>query len=189
VLVSHTHFDHWDSRAIELLPKTLPIFCQPGDESHIRGGGFKSVVPIREEHVWEGITIHRTGGQHGTGEIGRKMGSVSGFVIRAEGEPVLYIAGDTIWCPEVAGAIQSHGPDAIVVNAGGTRFLTGGPITMTAEDVVSVCRARPGARVVAIHMEAVNHCVLTREDLRRFLADEKLLEQVVIPADSDLLAF
>ncbi len=32
VLVTHTHRDHWDARAIELLPKTLPILCQPPSE-------------------------------------------------------------------------------------------------------------------------------------------------------------
>jgi hypothetical protein len=47
----------------------------------------------------------RTGGRHGTGEIGEKMGPVSGYVLRGPGEPVVYIAGDTVWCPEVAAAL------------------------------------------------------------------------------------
>jgi L-ascorbate metabolism protein UlaG (beta-lactamase superfamily) len=189
VLITHRHQDHWDAHAKALLSKDIQLFCQPEDEARIKADGFKNVAPIQSEHVWEGITLNRTGGRHGTGEIGIKMGRVSGFVLRTEGEPTLYIAGDTIWCPEVTDAIQSHKPDVIVVNAGGTRFLTGGPITMTANDVASVCRARPEARVLAVHMEAVNHCVLTREELRQFMAKEKLMEQVGIPSDGARMTF
>ena len=36
---------------------------------------------------------------------------------------------------------------------------------MTAGDVVRVCRATPNAKVVAVHVEAINHCLLTREEL------------------------
>src|SRR5687767_7289181 len=32
VLVSHLHNDHFDPAAWEVLPKDIPIFCQPGDE-------------------------------------------------------------------------------------------------------------------------------------------------------------
>jgi L-ascorbate metabolism protein UlaG (beta-lactamase superfamily) len=189
VIVSHVHRDHWDPRAIELISKNTPILCQVADEKVIRGAGFKMVTPIQNELSWQGLNIHRSGGQHGTGAIGVKMGIVSGFVVRAAGEPAIYIAGDTIWCKEVEDALQSQSPDVIMVNAGAAEFLQGGPITMTAEDVGSVCHARPAARVVAIHMEAINHCGLTRDALRQFLAKEKLAEQVFIPTDGDLLAF
>jgi L-ascorbate metabolism protein UlaG (beta-lactamase superfamily) len=189
VLISHRHHDHWDARAKELLPKDIPIFCQPQDEARVKADGFKNLTPIQSEHVWEGITLRRTGGRHGSGEIGKKMGIVSGFVITADGEPSLYIAGDTILCPEVTDALLIHKPDVVVVNAGGTRFLTGGPITMTSKDVAEVCRSIPSARIVAVHMEAVNHCIETREELRQFLKKEELLEQVLIPADGDQLTF
>jgi len=188
VLVTHTHTDHWDPRARELLPKDFPIFYQPENETRIREGGFTKIIPIPNELTWQGINFHRTGGQHGKGENIKRMGPVSGFVVGAEGEPTLYIVGDTLWCPEVADAIQNFGPDVILVNAGAAT-LNGGPITMTAEDVIAVCRARPAARVVAVHMEVMNHCTLTREGLRQALAKEKLLEQVLIPVDGEVLTF
>ena len=49
-----------------------------------------------------GCASSRTGGQHGTGEIAEMLAPVSGFVLRADGEPTVYVAGDTIWCDEVA---------------------------------------------------------------------------------------
>ena len=136
VLVTHIHRDHWDAAAIELLPRNIPILCQPENEEAIRKAGFSLVIPIEAEYQWRDIVFHRTSGQHGTGEIGKQMGVVSGFVLQAPDEPTLYIAGDTIWCTDVLLALEKYEPDVIVVNAGAAQFLTGDPITMTAQDVV-----------------------------------------------------
>jgi L-ascorbate metabolism protein UlaG (beta-lactamase superfamily) len=108
---------------------------------------------------------------------------VSGFVIRAPGEPALYVAGDTVWCEEVADALREHRPDAVVVNAGGARFLQGDPITMPAEDVLATADAAGSAVVIAVHMEAINHCGLTRADLRGRLREEGLDDRVTVPED------
>ncbi len=185
VLVTHTHNDHWDGRARDLIPRQTPILCQSEDWDEISGSGFRRVTPVEDGTEWNGLSFVRTDGRHGTGEIGRQMAPVSGFVVRAEGSPTLYVAGDTIWCPEVEEALRSHSPDVVVVNAGAARFLEGDPITMTAEDVVRVCRALPDARVVAVHMEAINHCLLTRDELEEQLQQEGLAERVEIPADGE----
>lgn len=187
VLVTHTHRDHWDARAVELNPKDRPVLCQPEDEAKIRGDGFADVRPVAARLTWDGIELTRTSGQHGTGDIGRMLAPVSGFVLRAAGEPVLYLTGDTIWCPEVEQALAHHQPGVTVVNAAGARFLTGDPIVMTAADVIRVCRALPTTRVIAVHLEALNHCLLTRAELREALRADGLLAQVVIPADGDMV--
>lgn len=187
VLITHTHRDHWDSRAVELLPRNIPLLCQPADVERFTSDGFAAIRPVESEIEWEGIRFSRTGGQHGTGEIGQRMGQVSGFVLRAGGEPRLYLAGDTVWCPEVVDALSRYQPDVIVANAGAARFLVGGPITMTAEDVANVCRARPEARIIAVHMEAINHCQLTRADLRAALERAGCAAQVMIPADGEMI--
>jgi L-ascorbate metabolism protein UlaG (beta-lactamase superfamily) len=58
---------------------------------------------------------------------------------------------------------------------------------MTAEDVVQVCRAAPHARVVAVHMEAINHCLVTRRDLAHAARDARI--NVEIPADGEIVEF
>ena len=183
VLVTHTHGDHWDARAVESIPKGKPVFCQPEDEEKISSSGFSEVWPVASESEWRGLRLSRTGGHHGTGEIGRAMAPVSGFVVRADAGPTLYVAGDTIWCEPIEEALDAHRPDVVVVNAGAARFLEGDPITMTDDDVVRVCRALPDARVVAVHMEAINHCLLGREELKARLREEGLSDRVEIPAD------
>jgi L-ascorbate metabolism protein UlaG (beta-lactamase superfamily) len=185
VLVTHTHSDHWDSRAARLLAKDVPLYGQPEDEQEFLSQGFKAARPVITAAQREGIEINRTSGQHGTGEIGKAMAPVSGFVLRAAAEPTIYIAGDTIWCDEVASAVKMFNPDVLVVNTGAAQFLEGGPITMSADDVVRTCQAAPQAQVVAVHMEAINHCLLTRNDLAFQLDSARVIEQVAIPQDGD----
>ena len=163
VLVTHVHRDHLDETAERLLPRDVPVFCQPEDEERLRGLGLDA-RPVAASLDWDGLTIARTGGRHGTGELGRALGPVSGFVLRAADEPAVYVAGDTIWCPEVEAVIADHHPDVVVVNASGARFLEGGPIVMTADDVAEVAARVP--TVVAVHLEAINHCLETRADVR-----------------------
>ena len=88
-----------------------------------------------------------------------------------------------ICCDEVAAALDAHAPDVVVVNAGGARFTDGDPITMTADDVVAVARHAPGAPVVAVHLEAINHCLETRADLHQRLHAEGLEGRVTVPED------
>ncbi len=189
VLVTHTHRDHWDDAATKRVPKALPIFCQPDDAQKFGDWGYTDVRPISAEAEFNGVKISRTAGQHGTGEIGRKMAPVSGFVLEAAGNPSLYIAGDTIYCPEVESALALHHPDVAVLNAGAAQFTTGDPITMTALDVARVCRSAPQARLVAVHMEAINHCLLKRDDLDHELKKYRLRDRVAIPIDGEILSY
>jgi L-ascorbate metabolism protein UlaG (beta-lactamase superfamily) len=183
VIVTHLHEDHLDDTAVDLLRKDVPLLCQPPDEGVLRDRGFSDVRPVADVADWDGIAVTRTGGRHGTGAIADALAPVSGFVLAAEGEPKLYIAGDTIFCDEVTAALDEHHPDVVVVNAGGARFIEGDPITMTADDVVAVARHAPNATVVAVHMEAINHCLETRADLHQRLHDEGLEGHVIVPED------
>lgn len=185
VLVTHTHSDHWDETAARLLPKDIPLFGQIEDEQKFRGLGFARVQSVTSSAMWNGIEITRTGGQHGRGEIAKAMAPVSGFILRAPGKPTLYIAGDTIWCEEVQTAIREHKPRVIVVNTGAAQFLEGDPITMTADDVITTSRAAPDAQVVAVHMEAINHCLLARDDLAFQLEAARVSEKASIPPDGE----
>jgi L-ascorbate metabolism protein UlaG (beta-lactamase superfamily) len=183
VLVTHLHQDHLDDTAVDLIPDDVPVLCQPPDEGVLRDRGFADVRPVEDALDFEGIGIRRTDGRHGTRELAERLAPVSGFVLDAPGEPTLYVAGDTVWCDEVRAALDRHQPDAVVVNAGGARFREGDPITMTADDVVAVARHAPDARVVAVHLEAINHCLETRPDLHQRMHVEDLEGRVTIPED------
>lgn len=191
VLLTHTHVDHLDAAGVTTMPAGIPWLCQPEDLGDLQPIGLAVMpVPAGAPLSWEGLTVRRTGGEHGrTEDVIRGLAPVSGFVVAAEGEPTLYVAGDTVWCPPVADAIAAHAPDVIVVNAGAATFLAGGTVTMEAADVIAVANAAPDARVVAVHMEAINHCVLRRADLEAAVAEAGLADRVLIPADGDALTF
>lgn len=189
-VVSHLHADHFDSEAETLLPKEIPIFCQPGDETSISEKGFLTVRPVEQAMTWEGITLTRTPGQHGTGEWAERLGPVAGFVLQAENEPTVYWTGDTIWYDGVKHVIAEVQPEIIVTHSSGAMLGDSGPIVMDATQTIAVCRAAPQATVIATHLEALDHGTVTRADLRR-LADEAGIEtqQLLIPADGETLTF
>ncbi len=189
VFVTHVHADHWDDPAKEQLNKDLPIFCQPNDLDSIKADGFSQVMAAGIGIEWEGINISLTGGRHGTGAVAERIGPVSGFVIKSKSEPSLYLAGDTVWCSEVETALDTHQPEVIVVNAGAAQFIDSDPITMDAGDVIQVANAAPQAQVVAVHMETINHCVLTRAELASAMAEAGLSVRVLITADGETLTF
>ena len=182
VVVTHTHPDHWDTAAHQRIAKTKPILCQAKDERAIRGLGFSNVTPIAASSNWEGITIHRIGGRHGKGLIGKMMGTVSGFVFE-QGEQSVYVAGDTIWCKEVQAALVAHQPRTIVLNGGAAQFRMGKPITMGATDMQQVRAFAPKARIIAVHLDTVNHCYETRPRL----AAASSGATIEIPNDGDTI--
>jgi L-ascorbate metabolism protein UlaG (beta-lactamase superfamily) len=173
VLVTHRHRDHLDGTAEQLLPRDVPVFCQPEDEEALRELGLAARA-VDDELAWEGLRIVRTPGRHGTGPIAEALAPVSGFVLDG-----LYIAGDTVWYEGVEATIERHRPSVAVVNAGGAEFAEGGLIIMGIDDVREVVARVP--TVVAVHLEALNHCYLTRAALRAALPD------VLVPADGETL--
>ena len=178
VLLTHLHNDHWDLVARELLPKTIPLFCQAGDEDSIREAGFTNVTPIENNITWQGISISRTNGQHGTGEIGAMMGKVSGYVIND-----LYIAGDTIWCDDVKTAIDQYQPKHIVLNGGAAQFVKGDPIVMSIDDIRKVRAYAPAATLIIVHLEAVNHSRQSREQIKAAFPNQN----VRVPDDGEII--
>jgi L-ascorbate metabolism protein UlaG (beta-lactamase superfamily) len=188
IIVTHSHFDHFDSAARKLLPKHLPLICQPADRKRFQSYGFTRAISVDSSPVDMGdLQLIRTNGKHGQGIIGKAMGHVSGFVITASHEPRIYIAGDTIWGPDVQDVLDRFHPDIVVLNAGAAQFNAGAPITMTADDVIEVCRAAPRAKIAAVHMEAVNHCRLKRHELAECLLAAKVAHQVSILADGEFV--
>ncbi|GBG55313.1 UPF0173 protein YddR [Sporomusaceae bacterium FL31] len=185
VLLTHTHRDHFDDQAAAILPKHVPVFCQPEDQAKLQELGFTGVTSITDRYLWQGIQFFRTGGQHGTGEIGQKMGPVSGYSLQADDEPCLYIAGDTIWCQPVAQAITAYNPDYIILFGGEARFNEGQPITMGKYDIDQVAIHAPLAQIAVVHMEAFNHCLLLRDELKTYLQKQGMQERVLVPDDGE----
>jgi L-ascorbate metabolism protein UlaG (beta-lactamase superfamily) len=187
IIVSHLHSDHYDSVAQQMLPKHLPLFCQPGDEGEIRSHGFRKVTPLTEPMEFEGIRITPCEGSHGLGPVVEDMGPVIGLKIEAADEPSIYWCGDTVLYPPVSDVISAFRPDVIVTHSCGARW-NGDLIVMDDTETIAVCEALPSAIVIATHMEALDHATISRERLRTTAdAASVSLKRLLIPEDGEIV--
>lgn len=198
VVVTHTHTDHWDEAAQKAIPKSLPVFTQnEADAKLIRSQGFKDVRVLKGSSTFKGVKLSRTGGQHGSDlwfadpARAEAMGPVMGVVFSAPQAKTVYVAGDTVWRPQVDQALKQYKPDVVILNTG-SALMSGfeeHPIIMGKQDTLQATKAAPNAAIVAVHMDAVNHMSLGRKELREFVQDQKIEKSVMIPEDGETLKF
>lgn len=190
VILTHLHIDHYDDKAIEVLPKDIPMFVQNEEDADtVRRSGFKRVEILNEGSHFGNIQLIKTKGEHGRGEILKLVGEVCGVVFKHADEKSLYIAGDTVWYEDIQNEIDTHKPEIIVVNGGDNQFLQGGSLVMGKEDIYNVYQAAPKATIISVHMEAVNHWGLSREELKSFLAEKGIASNVLVPDDGESYTF
>lgn len=197
VIITHIHPDHWDEFAEKALDKSIKVFVQSNiDKDYVISKGFTNVEIMQESGTeYNGITIYKTGTQHGRREIIKPLcDSVGlpydamGVVFKTQNEKTLYIAGDTIWCEEVDISLKKYSPDVIVVNACAATLLNGERIIMNIEDVKNVLDAAPDAKIIASHLDTVSHLSVTREDLKEF-KNKNNIGNLLIPDDGETLNF
>lgn len=191
VIVTHLHEDHWDAAAKAAIAKDKPLFVQnENDAEIIRMDGFTNVSVIGNKTDFKGVTLSKTGGQHGTDTTLEDipLGEVCGVVFSHTGYATIYVAGDTIWNKHVETAIRKHSPDVIVLNIGNAVLMGYDPIIMGVEDALAVHKAAPKATLIASHMEAINHCILSRATLRDFSVKNGFEKSLLIPADGETLS-
>jgi len=190
VIVTHLHLDHYDDAAKDLLPKNIKMFVQNEEDAEkVRSDGFQNVEVLQEDTVFDGIQLIKTKGEHGRGEILKLLGLVCGVVFKHSNEKTLYVAGDTVWYKAVQEVIETHQPEIIVVNGGDNQFLQGGSLVMGKEDIYEVYKSAPHAKIIAVHMEAVNHWTLSREELKSFIHDKGISTNVLVPDDGESYSF
>ena len=191
VIISHLHQDHFDDEAKKMLPKNIPMFCQPGDEDAIKKNGFMDVTPIEASVSWEDIQITRTPGKHAGNEKWEAiLGKVSGFIFKADNEPVVYWAGDTVLYDEIQNIITTVKPDIILTHSCGAMLQDSGPIVMDAEQTIAVCKLASKAKVIATHIDALDHGTVNREALRIHAQKNGISsDQLLIPDDGQILSF
>ncbi|MGO4889744.1 MBL fold metallo-hydrolase [Anaerobacillus sp. MEB173] len=190
VIVTHLHPDHWDDAAKESLPKGIQLFSQnEEDATEIRNAGFQNVTVLQDDTVFEGIQLIKTKGEHGRGEMVNLAGQVCGVIFKHSSEKTLYVAGDTVWYDAVQEVIDTHQPEIIVVNAGDNQFLEGGSLVMGKDDVYEVYKAAPNAKIISVHMEAINHWTLSREELKSFANEKGISSNILVPDDGESYTF
>lgn len=199
VILTHLHDDHWDAAARSLVARNMPIFTQNAqDADTVRKDGFTDVRVLTEAGVeFQGTRLVKAGGQHGTDAmyavpaLKERLGQAMGVVFQRPGHTTAYVVGDTVWRPEVEQALTRFQPGVVLLNTGYAQ-VNGfqGSIIMGKDDLLRAYRFAPQARLVAIHMEAVNHALLSRQELRSFIADHAMDPQrTLVPEDGEAHQF
>ena len=186
-LITHQHPDHIDKEAEKyLIEKKIPVICSILDEKAFRKKGLNVVQTVEywERSDFLGGKIEGIPAQHGYGFVVKLAGNVMGFYIELPNQPSIYLSSDTIYTSDVDKVLREYKPEISVVAAGAAQFDIFKPLLMTMEDIIRFIKNSPG-KVLANHMEAVNHCPITRNELKKRLTDEKLIERSYIPNDGD----
>lgn len=85
-------------------------------------------------------------------------------------------------------SLERYQPEVIVLNIWCATVEGFGPIIMGKEDASRTLDLLPQSIVVASHMEAVNHCLLSRAELREYCHKNSIEQRVLIPDDGEMLA-
>lgn len=186
-LITHPHPDHLDKEAEKYLTqKNIPVTCSVLDEKAFRKKGLNitQTVDYWKRTEFLGGTIEGIPARHGYGFVAKPAGNVMGFYLELPNQPSIYLSSDTIYTESVDKVLKEYKPEVSVVAAGTAQFDIFKPLLMTVEDVIKFTRNAPG-KVIANHMEAVNHCPTTRDELKKRLSDEGLIDKTYIPNDGD----
>ncbi|MEM1320287.1 MAG: MBL fold metallo-hydrolase [Bacteroidota bacterium] len=190
-IITHQHPDHIDQEGERFLSeRQIPVYCSIKDEAAFRKKGFNIVQTIDylKRIPAFGGQIEGIPARHGYGFIAKPMGNVMGFYLELPDAPSIYISSDTIYTDAVENVLLNYRPDISIVAAGTAQLDIFQPLLMRMEDILKFVRQAPG-KVIANHLEAVNHCPTTRTGLRAELIRHKLSERVFIPEDGTSVHF
>ncbi len=159
------------------------------DEPYLRRRRINTIplkINQRNEFLTGSITPFPTA--HGYGLIGMLMGPGTGYFIELAGEKTIYISGDTVMTQTVRHVLKDLRPDISIVNAGTAILDIGRPILMPLDELLDFIRTAPG-KVIAVHLDAFNHCLTSRDILREAVSKEGLSDKVMIPNDGEIIDY
>ena len=190
-IVTHIHPDHVDMAADgtvgAFLDKSVPVLVQNQEDAAVfEKSGFQHVQILPEEGKDVGtVRLAKMPARHGTIV---PSGNAMGVLFQGENEPSFYVAGDTIWYPEVEKTLKTFRPEVIALNCCAAETVKNGRLIMGDEDVACVAQTAPKARMVLTHLDNVAHASLTRYTLRGRLA-ARCVDSYFMPADGEILKF
>jgi L-ascorbate metabolism protein UlaG (beta-lactamase superfamily) len=186
-LITHLHPDHLDRDAENFLrTKQIPVICSIKDEVALRK---KSLNVTQTVDYWKmteflGGKIQGIPAVHGYGFVAKPMGNVMGFYIELPNEKSIYLSADTIYTDDVHKVLNELKPEISVVACGTAQLDIFQPLLMTITDILKFVKNAP-SQVIANHLEAVNHCPTTRNQLKNEISKIGLSEKIFIPNDGE----
>jgi L-ascorbate metabolism protein UlaG (beta-lactamase superfamily) len=173
VLLSHDqHPDNLDPAGRALLPH-VPLVLTTVD------GADRLALPNTYGlENWQDSEVDSTGGRgvrvtglpatHGPDGVVRPDGTVTGFLLEAEGEPRVYVSGDNASLATVrtiANRVGGVGIAVLFTGAARTGAFDNAPLTLTSQDAVEAARILGAGTVLPVHYRGWAHFSETSHDL------------------------
>lgn len=169
ILISHTHNDHVDARARELLPKQLPLVVAAAGAELMRAAGFQDVrgldwgesTTIRAGQTSLRVTALPAHHAHDP-DLDREVGKGNGYLLEwqdAAGSFRAYWTGDAVLSPETQDFVARHGHvDLLLPHMGGVGGDgTLGLRTMDAAEALELVKRVDPGEVMPIHHTTFGH--------------------------------
>ena len=117
-LISHDqHADNLDEAGRLLLASVPFVITNPHAARRLRATGLSA----GESTAVDGVTITAVPARHGP-RFTPQVTQVTGFLLTAEGEPTVWISGDTVLSPELRAALPTLRADVAIIHCGGVTF-------------------------------------------------------------------
>lgn len=185
LLLTHLHFDHFDSKAIELISKKTPVLCSASDLRKLNSLGFSASQPIDNDYETDGIKFKQFPAVHGKGLLKYLMGKGSSYLLDYQGFKI-FLTGDCLSTSSLKENLRTINPDIVIANAGAARFKFGKPITMSISEVMEISKILPASKIIVVHLDALNHCSESRDYCRMQLQG---YSNIYIPAGGEKIEF
>jgi len=184
VLLSHDeHPDNLDQGGRTLLERVPVTLTTPAAAARLGG----SAVGLRtwETYGLEGITVTAVPAQHGPDGTEHIVGPVSGFVLQAPNEPLVYVSGDNASLPVVQQVADKFPDiDIAILFAGAARTpVVDGFLTLTSEQAVAAAQILDRPRVLPVHTDGWAHFTQDGQTLRAAF-EAAGLSHLLLPAQA-----
>ncbi len=190
-ILTHIHPDHidiaMDGTVGAPLDKNIPIICQNEEDATVlKKSGFQEVIVLTEAGLAFGnAKLTKMPARHGTVV---PCGEAMGVMFTAESEKTFYLAGDTVWYPEIQQTIRLFRPKVIALNCAAAELVENGRLIMNDEDVWSVSMEAPEAKLYLTHFDNVAHATITRHTMRALLMARNVCSYDM-PADGESISY
>ncbi|MEE9430959.1 MAG: MBL fold metallo-hydrolase [Melioribacteraceae bacterium] len=190
-LITHCqkgHFDHLDKSGVAFLKSNYtPVYCSKRDYSYLTKKGLDVILlPKNKPTTFLDGTIELTECIHGSGWINKFMEHGVGYFIKLKDEPSIYLTGDTVLTDYVKQFVIDKQPDIVIAPAGKAQLDFGKPILMGTDEILELASLMQG-KLIANHLEALDHCTTTRKDLAQIAKEKGFGNKIIIPKDGEVL--
>lgn len=181
------HFDHLDRAGVKWLRENkIPTFCTEHDRRYLEKKGIQTQAFPHKHNAFFRGNIELIPARHTSGWLTPFMEHGTGYFIRLEGEPSLYLMGDTILTDTIREFVSESQPDFIVAPTGKAQLDVGAPLLLNEEEILELAALSSG-KIIANHMNALDHCRIERSDLVALLTQHNVMQRFLIPQDGQTL--